>query len=666
MIPPRSSFDTTRAVRYLDQQQRTAVTQPTYLPSASDLQDFTEGKASTAYNWLGAHAHPSGGFAFALWAPRAQAVAVIGDFNHWQPQPLGQQGEFWVGTIAEAEAGQLYKFKVVGCDGAEQDRADPYARAAEYRPGTASVLVGPVDYQWRDDAWMAKRAGQDPRLRPVAIYELHLGSWIRRDGQAPGYRALAQPLIHHVHQYGLTHVEFMPVMEHPYDPSWGYQVTGYFAPTSRWGTPDDLRFLIDALHHAGIGVILDWVPAHFPRDVHALQRLDGAPLYEHPDPQRGEQPDWGTLIFDYGRPEVQSFLLSSARYWLQEFHADGLRFDAVASMLYLDYSRGPGQWQPNVHGGNWNLEAIQCLQALTALTEVVQPGAMCIAEESTAFPGVTRSVADGGLGFTLKWSMGWMHDTLAFLEADPLVRSSLHDRWTFSTTYAHAEAFVLPLSHDEVVHGKRPLVHKLGGANEYALVQLRLLFGWQWLHPGKKLIFMGDELAEHREWNHDGEIDWSLLTRPDRRQLRAWLAALGHLYRTQPAMWSDADPAGFAWVEGSNSHESIVIFERRLTNQLAADPAAATGADPVWQRLVCVLHATPVARKGQWLPMPALGKWRLVLASDDLEFGGQRPPRGRSYVASTQWGRPQLKCDLPPFGVLVFASTERDAGLGAP
>lgn len=633
-----------------------AADQP-YLPTQAELDQFFAGRATTAWRWMGAHPHPEGGFHFALWAPAAQCVAVMGDWNDWQPQPLEQHGVFWAGHASAACAGQLYKFQILDAEGNTSDRADPYARAAELRPGTASRLLGPSLHTWQDSNWLARRATTPWRERPMAIYELHLGSWLRHDGLAPGYRALAAPLVHHVRAYGFTHVEFLPVLEHPYDPSWGYQVTGYFAPTSRWGTPDDLRYLIDALHNAGIGVILDWVPAHFPRDGHALARLDGTPLYEHPNPQRGEHPDWGTLIFDYGRPEVASFLLSSARYWLEEFHADGLRVDAVASMLYLDYSRPPGQWMPNQHGGNWNLEAITFLQRLSTEVFDAVPGSVCMAEESTAFPGVTKPVQEGGLGFAFKWSMGWMHDSLAFFGTDPLGRPHLHDRWTFSTTYAFSEAFVLPLSHDEVVHGKRSLVGKLGGSPDHALLQLRLLLAWQWLHPGKKLLFMGAELAETVEWNQDGSLDWRLQQDPQRQQLRHWLAALGWLYQHQPALWFDANPHGFAWVEGSNSAESVLIFARQLPEPLSETlPPNPHEAEPRWRQLVCVVHATPVLRAGQWIPMPVLGKWRLILASDDAQFGGSRPARTqRSFVASTQWKRPQLRCDLPPYGVLVFA-----------
>lgn len=636
----------------------TALAEPLpYLPTQAELDAFFAGQATTAWRWLGAHAHPDGGFHFAVWAPNAQAVAVMGDWTDWQPRLIEREGVFWAGLQPDAKAGQLYKFQLVDAHGQVTDRADPYARAAELRPGTASRLVGPTEYRWNDEAWLTQRAQTPWRERPVAIYELHLGSWRRHDGEPIGYRGLAQPLIHHVRSHGFTHVEFLPVLEHPYDPSWGYQVTGYFAPTSRWGTPDDLRYLIDALHNAGIGVFLDWVPAHFPRDGHALARFDGTPLYEDPNPQRGEHPDWGTLIFDYGRPEVASFLLSSARYWLDAFHADGLRVDAVASMLYLDYSRGEGYWTPNVHGGNWNLEAIGFLQRLASEVFAAVPGTVCMAEESTAFPGVTKPVHEGGLGFAFKWSMGWMHDSLAFFGADPLGRPHLHDRWTFSTTYAFSEAYVLPLSHDEVVHGKGALVAKLGGAPEYAVQQLGLLLAWQWLHPGKKLLFMGAELADTREWNQDGALDWTLEQLADRQRLQQWLAALGRLYQHQPALWFDANPQGFEWVEGANRGESILVFARQVpADALSGLPPNPHDAEPRWQQLVCVLHATPVLRKEQWIPMPALGKWRLILASDDATFGGARPVRTqRSFAASTQWKRPQLRCDLPPYGVLVFA-----------
>ena len=604
---------------------------------------FLGGFGQQAWRWLGAWQRSRAGlagFEFAVWAPNAERVGVIGDWNQWRPQWLTRDGAFWQGFVAEATAGQLYKLVIEDVHGLRTERADPFARQAELRPGTASRLCGPSDYRWHDAAWMRGRGKAHQPDQPLSIYEVHLGSWRRWDDGTPGYREIARPLADHVRKLGFTHVELLPPHEHPYDPSWGYQVTGYFAPTSRWGTPDDFRYLVDQLHGAGIGVLIDWVPAHFPRDGHGLGRFDGTPLFEHPDPQRGEHPDWGTLIFDFGRPEVQSFLLASAHYWLSEFHIDGLRVDAVASMLYLDYSRPPGKWTPNKDGGRYNLEAIAFLRNLNHLFSEAFSDCLCIAEESTAFVGVTAPIAQDGLGFHYKWNMGWMHDALGYLGLDPVHRAWHHDRITFSTTYASAERFVLPLSHDEVVHGKGSLVRKMGGQWQHGLDQLRLLYGLQWLHPGKKLLFMGQEFGQDREWNQDIGLDWHLLADPVRQGLLAWVAELNRLYRSHPALHvGDCDRQGFVWVEGANRGESLLVWQR-------CSPA---------ESLVAVLHFTPVDRRGLWVPLPELGRWQVVVNSAWQQFGGERTAPDPDTDAIDIYGRVHAQLDVPPFGVLILA-----------
>ena len=603
---------------------------------------FHAGTDFAAWQWLGAwpqHREGLDGYAFAVWAPNATAVGVIGEFNQWRPDHMVREGQIWRCFIAGAQAGELYKFRVADVHGLHADRADPMARHCELRPGTASRLVGPTRHVWGDQQWMAERGQRQRRDSPLSIYEVHLGSWRKWGDDPPNYRELAPKLADWVARHGFTHVELLPPMEHPYDPSWGYQVTGYFAPTSRCGTHDDFRFLVDTLHRAGIGVLVDWVPAHFPRDAHALARFDGTPLYEHPHPHRGEHPDWGTYIFDYGRPEVQSFLLASAHFWLQELHVDGLRVDAVASMLYLDYSRPHGQWTPNEHGGNWNLQAIAFLRSLNTMLARELPDVLCIAEESTSFPNVTGPLQDGGLGFSYKWNMGWMHDTLGYFSLDPLWRAHSHDRITFSTTYAFAEHYVLPLSHDEVVHGKGALIRKMCGQVEHGFGQLRLLYGCQWMHPGKKLLFMGQEFGQNTEWNQDRELDWGLLLAPPNQQLAKWVAALNQLYRQRKALHAgDCDPQGFAWVEGSNSVESILVWQRN------------GGADS----LVVVLHFTPVDRRDHWVPLPAVGSWRTVLSSGLAEYGGDRLALPAPAVATERDGRPWAQLDVSPYCVLVL------------
>jgi len=572
-----------------------------------DLHLIAEGRHERLWDVLGAHPMTLDGVRgvhFAVWAPNAREVRIAGDPWSWVPQdgpalaPVGSG--VWAGFVPGLEAGDLYKFAIR--HEAWRLHADPLARWTETPPRTASRIVESW-YEWGDAAWLADRAGRDPRDRPVSVYEVHLGSW------RPGldYRQLADALIDYVGELGFTHIEFLPVMEHPFGGSWGYQVTGYYAPTSRFGHPDDFRYLVDRLHGAGIGVILDWVPAHFPRDGWALARFDGTPLYEHGDPLRGEHPDWGTLVFDFGRPEVRNFLVANALYWLEEFHVDGLRVDAVASMLYLDYSRREGQWRPNAHGGREHLEAIEFLQETTATAQKLHPGALMIAEESTAWPGVTAPTGDGGLGFDLKWNMGWMHDSLQYMHEQPIHRAYHHGELTHSLSYAFSERYLLPLSHDEVVHGKGSLLARMPGDRAAQLANLRAFLAYQWAHPGKQLLFMGGEFAQPGEWSEANGLDWAVLEEPGHRGVHRLVAELNRVYREHGALWEqDASPAGFDWIADDDAAENVIAFLR-------------------WSRgghaLAAVFNLSGVARDHR-LALPSAGRWREVLNTDAREFGG--------------------------------------------
>jgi 1,4-alpha-glucan branching enzyme len=586
------------------------------LPTADDLWLFGEGRHERLWDVLGAHTTVVDGepaTAFAVWAPHAQSVHVVGEWTGWESgaHPLERLhgSGVWGGVVRGVGDRMPYKYEILGSDGRVQQRGDPMAQLAEHRGGMASVVFT-SHHEWQDDEWMAARAERDLGRDRLSIYEVHLGSWRRTgDGRFLTYREIAPLLADHVSSLGFTHVELLPVAEHPYEPSWGYQVTGYYAPTSRFGDPDDFRWFVDHLHQRGIGVIVDWVPAHFPRDAWGLARFDGAPLYEYADPQRGEHPDWGTLVFDHGRSEVRGFLIANALYWLGELHVDGLRVDAVASMLYRDYSRGPGQWSPNVHGGNEDLEAVAFLQEANTVVHRVHPGVLTIAEESTAWPGVTRPVHHGGLGFTHKWNMGWMHDTLAYWSTDPLYRRWHHDQLTFGLTYAWSEHFVLPLSHDEVVHLKASLLGKMPGSEDERFEQLRSLYAWMWAHPGAQLLFMGAELADPREWNHDRSLDWDLLKDPRYEGVRTLVSELNAIEAAHPALYrGDGDPAGFAWLDVDDAESSTLAFERR-------DP----GGDDV---VVCLANLAGIGRHGYRVGVPAPGSWRAVLTTDDPRFGG--------------------------------------------
>ena len=605
-----------------------------------DLYLIAEGRHEQLWKALGAQVKRDEagallGTAFSVWAPNAHAVSLIGDHNYWdrnahQMHRIGSSG-IWEIFVADINAGTKYKFAVCGIDGRWVDHADPMARATEIPPLTASVVEESA-YQWNDQAWIDQRSQFQPWRSAVSVYEVHLGSW--KIGLS--YKELAVELVDYIQQQGFTHVEFLPVTEHPYGPSWGYQVTSFFAPTSRFGSPDEFRFLVDALHNAGIGVILDWVPAHFPKDEWALAKFDGTALYEHADPRLGEHPDWGTLIFNFGRNEVRNFLVASALYWLTEFHIDGLRVDAVASMLYLDYSREEGEWLPNVNGGRENLEAVQLLQEATSTAYKTHPGIMMIAEESTAWSGVTADTSGGGLGFGFKWNMGWMHDTLQYLSQEPVHRVYHHNEITFSILYAWSENFMLPLSHDEVVHGKGQLVNKFPGDRWQKLATLRALYGFMWAHPGKKLLFMGSEFAQNDEWNENDGLQWYLTEYAEHQGVQKTIAELNNIYRTTPALWEkDTNPEGFTWLVGNDGAANIVAFARW---------------DDYASALVSVTNFSPVPHENYQLPFPNAGIWREVLNTDDVAYGGSGVSNEQVIVGASQIASVRI----PPLATVWF------------
>jgi len=612
-----------------------------------DLHLAGEGRHERLYEKLGAHVLEDG-VAFAVWAPNAEGVSVVGDFNGWDGsvnplQSVGDSG-IWEAVVAEAQDGHRYKFQLRTPGGGLVLKADPFAFATEVPPATASVVHLPR-HRFRDGRWLEARRSTDPHAGPLSIYEVHLGSWRLNplEGNRPlTYLELADELGEYVTDLGFTHVELLPVMEHPFAGSWGYQVTGYFAPTARFGSPDDFRAFVDRLHGHGLGVILDWVPAHFPRDEWALARFDGTALYEHDDPRRGAHPDWGTLVFNLGRHEVRNFLLSNALFWLREYHADGLRVDAVASMLYLDYSRREGEWVPNVFGGREDLDAVSFLKELNEVVHGREPGVISAAEESTAWPGVSRPTYLGGLGFGFKWNMGWMHDTLDYFQRDPIYRRFHHHQLTFSLMYAFSENFVLPLSHDEVVHGKGSLLRKMPGERWQQLANLRALYGYMWAHPGKKLLFMGGELAQEAEWSHERSLDWHLLERADHAGVQALVRELNRLYRAEPALWEcDSDPSGFRWLEPNDAAANALAFAR-------------FGADGE-RALVCVCNLSPVPRYGYRLGLPRSGRWWEALNTDSEFFGGSGVGNlGAVEADATPWHEQPFSAEvtLPPLGVV--------------
>jgi 1,4-alpha-glucan branching enzyme len=618
-----------------------------------DLHLFGEGNHHRIYEKLGAHAAAFDGVSglhFAVWAPNADRVSVVGDFNRWDGdvhvmQPVGSSG-IWAAFVPGLANGEKYKYEIRHRNGDLVLKADPYATRFEVPPRSASIAWDLSGYAWGDRDWMTARAGNGRLIdRPVSVYEAHLGSWRRGlDNGQLSYRDLADQLVPYLTEMGFTHVELLPVMEHPFAGSWGYQVTGFFAPTSRFGAPEDFKYLVDCCHRAGIGVILDWVPGHFPKDGYGLIRFDGTALYEHEDPRKGEHQDWGTLIFNHGRNEVRNFLVSNALFWFDEYHIDGLRVDAVASMLYLDYSRQEGQWLPNQFGGRENIEAIELIRHLNVVVHEQHPGAVMIAEESTAWPAVSRPVYTGGLGFTFKWNMGWMHDMLRYMGKDPVYRKWQHNDITFSMLYAWTENFVLPFSHDEVVHGKGSMVGKMPGDAWQQYANLRALYGYMFGHPGKKLLFMGGEFAQWREWNHDTSLDWHLLEHAPHRGMQQLVADLNRLYREEPSFWQqDVLPQSFSWIDCNDHDSSVVSFVRR-----SGDPADFT---------VAVLNFTPVVRQGYRLGVPEAGQYVERLNTDSEMYGGSNVGNGGGVVAEdipTHGYEHSVCLTLPPLACLIL------------
>ena len=613
-----------------------------------DIHLFREGTHGRLYQKLGCHIHATGA-RFAVWAPNARSLSVVGDFNQWNPEAnrayvRGDGSGLWELDIAGVVQGQSYKFAIFTHDGRCLEKADPFAARAEPAPATASIVWNSDDYAWSDARWMDHRTVTNALDAPMSVYEVHLGSWMRSAvGVMPDYRSIAPLLTDYVRRMGFTHVELMPITEHPFYGSWGYQTTGYFAPTSRYGTPQDFKYLVDALHQAGIGVILDWVPSHFPADAHGLAVFDGTHLYEHADPRQGFHPEWNSSIFNYGRNEVRAFLLSSAMFWLDQYHIDGLRVDAVASMLYLDYSRKQGEWIPNVFGGRENLEAMSFLRLLNQSAYRDHPGVQVIAEESTAWPMVSRPTYVGGLGFGMKWNMGWMHDTLQFMHQDPIYRRWHHNQLTFSLAYAFNENFMLPLSHDEVVHGKGSLIDKMPGDAWQQFANLRLMFGHMWAHPGKKLLFMGGEFGQRREWNHDEALDWPALQGDKHSGLQRWVEDLNRFYRGEPALYQlDFDPSGFQWIDAQDSEASVLSYLRKDRDGTA---------------VLVVANFTPVPRDNYLVGVPHAGHWAEQLNSDALLYGGSGVGNqgGVDSVPVAAHGYFQaLNLRLPPLGILLL------------
>lgn len=617
---------------------------------------FNEGTNFESYKIFGSHAvttkidgKKQSGWRFAVWAPNAKTVSLVGDFNDWQAgvRPLEKIGTtgVWYGFYTDLEEGMLYKYAVEGADGKTVFKADPYARYCELRPLTASIIKDDGKYAWKDTAWMNKRAKTAPYEEPMLIYEMHMGSWkIHEDGSFYTYRELAEEFLPYVRDMGYTHIEMMPVTEYPYDGSWGYQVTGYFAATSRYGSCEDLKYFIETAHKMNIGVIMDWVPAHFPRDAHGLAKFDGTCAYEYADPRLGEHSDWGTLVFDYSKSEVVSFLMSSAYFWAKEYHVDGLRVDAVSSMLYRDYSRNDGEWIANIHGGNENLEAIAFLQNLNKVMFANFPNILMIAEESTAWPKVTGSVDDGGLGFNYKWNMGWMNDTLRYMAMDPFFRKDNHNLLTFLMFYAYSENYILPLSHDEVVHGKASLLNKMYGEYNDKFAQYRTLLAYYLSLPGKKLLFMGGELGQFLEWKYDDQLDWNILDYDKHKRLQEYVKELNHFYLENKAFWQiDGSWDGFSWINDGDYENSIVAFMRN---------GKARG-----DHVVVIANFTPVGREKYPIGVPSAGEYEVVLNSDAARYGGETKRAKRTYKAKKQAYRDLsyvIEVDISGFSILYL------------
>ncbi len=623
--------------------------------SEFDLHLFGEGKLYKAYDKLGAHicTHEGvRGVNFVVWAPNAMRVSVVGNFNHWDGRryPMRNRGGvgIWELFIPEMQDGELYKYEILPQGGGLPfTKADPYATAAECRPKTASLVYDVHHHTWNDTKWMEERKNSDPLKKPLSIYEVHLGSWKRKveeDNRWLTYRELAKSLVPYVKDMGFTHIELMPIVEHPFDGSWGYQTTGYFAPTSRFGTPEDFMYFVDVCHQADIGVIMDWAPAHFPDDAHGLALFDGTHLYDHADPRMGYHPEWKSRIFNYGRTEVKNFLINSALSWFDRYHIDGLRVDAVASMLYLDYARKDGEWVPNQHGGNENLGAVEFLKELNVLAHQEHPGIMTIAEESTAWPGISRPTSAGGLGFSFKWNMGWMHDTLEYFNLDPIHRKYHHNKITFGLMYAFTENFILVLSHDEVVHGKKALLDKMPGDDWQRFANLRALYGHMWGHPGKKMLFMGAEIGQWWEWNHDNSLQWHLLEYAPHHGLQQYIAALNRLYQSEPALYEvDFDWQGFQWIDLHDSDNSTLTYIRYAQDQTDC--------------IVCVCNFTPVPREQYRMGVPCGGFYRELLNSDSAIYGGSNMGNsGEVQSDPIPWhNQPySLLVTLPPLSVVFF------------
>ncbi len=618
-----------------------------------DLHLMGEGQFLEAYRRLGAQLREVDGVRgvnFSVWAPNAKAVSVVGDFNYWDgtTHPMRKliPSGVWELFVPDLETGEKYKLRVFQ-SGKSVDKSDPYGFAAELPPCTASIVTDLDQFQWSDEPWMSRRAATDPLKQPLSIYEIHLGSW-KRFATGPtdwfGYRELAHQIVDYCQRMGYTHIELLPISEHPFTGSWGYQTVGYFAVTSRYGTPEDFMYFVNYCHEHEIGVILDWVPAHYPKDDHGLRRFDGSALYEHEDPRQGEHPDWGTMIFNYGRNEVRNFLLSNALFWLDKYHIDGLRVDAVASMLYLDYSRSEGEWIPNEHGGRENLPAISLLKRFNEVSHERFPGVLTIAEESTAWGGVSRPTFSGGLGFSLKWNMGWMNDTLKYFQRDPVFRQYHHNEITFSMIYAFTENFVLPFSHDEVVHGKGSLLDQMPGDMWQRFANLRLLYSYMWTHPGKKLLFMGDDFAQWHEWNHNESLQWHLLQWDSHRGIQKLVEDLNRLYKSEPALFEvDFDQAGFEWIDCHNHTTSVLAYLRKGAHE--------------GDFLVVAANLTPVPRKQYLIGVPQEGWYQEVFNSDAGIYGGSNTGNfpGRNATPRAAQGRQHsIAIDIPPLAVVVF------------
>jgi 1,4-alpha-glucan branching enzyme len=657
LIPVHDLVDYRLVVDYPGGHRAIAAEGYRFLPTLGelDLHLFAEGRHERLWDCLGAHPRayttpdgPVTGVSFAVWAPNARGVTVVGDFDGWSGnaapmRSLGSSG-VWELFVPDIGAGTLYKFRVHGCDGRVVDHADPFAFRTEAPPATASIVRDDERFEWHDADWMRARAQRRPFAEAMSVYEVHLGSW------RPGldYRAAAAQLAEYVTARGFTHVELLPIAEHPFGGSWGYQVSSYYAPTARYGGPADFQAFVDTLHTAGVGVIVDWVPAHFPKDEWALARFDGTPLYEHGDPRRGEQLDWGTYVFDFGRREVRNFLVANALFWLDEYHIDGLRVDAVASMLYLDYSRPAGGWEPNVHGGRENLEAVGFLQEMNATVHKHHPGVVTVAEESTAWPGVTRPTSVGGLGFSMKWNMGWMHDTLGYLGHDPVHRSYHHNEVTFSLMYAFSEHFVLPISHDEVVHGKGTLWSRMPGDDFAKAAGVRALLAYMWAHPGKQLLFMGQEFGQQHEWSAERGVDWWLLddgkasiAAAFHRGIGSMVTDLNAAYRARPALWSqDSTPAGFSWIDANDSQGNVLSFLR-------------TGSDGL--SVACLFNFSGSQHSDYRVGLPEPGRWREILNTDAAGYGGGgRGNLGAVEADELPWhGRPaSASVTVPPLSAV--------------